>query len=264
MLRRLVLAALSLALLAAGARRSFADDVFTTKGEELAADAIANPALFFFDFQKDMESLTPLPPGQWFGLNWHMSEFYLVPVPDPTILNLSAKLRVQAEGHWLPGLPQLDLIGGYWNADPIIDATGIVDKNAPPTGSTQLTSFNFNGYYAGAVMTSSLEPRMRLFWGYKYSQMDASLAVNKGVNVLGTNVKSFSTGYSDHYLFAGLEHPTDVNRWWDVLMFYGLTTNDFGAKISWYWKNFEFGLNIYPESVIVIHPVLNWHMNFGS
>jgi hypothetical protein len=251
--------------LAASAVPARANDIFTNKGEELAADIIANPAQFFFDFQKDMESTNPLPPGNWIGFNWHIGQFLLIPIPDPTVLNLSGKLKLHSEGHWAPGVPQIDLIGGYWDAGPLINATGAVDKNATAAqADTKITDAKFNGYYAGAVMSSSLEPRVRMFWGYKYSQMNADLTLNKGIDFLGTKVTKFQSGFQDHFLFAGLEHPTDVNQWWNVQFFYGLTTNDFGAKVSWYHKNFELGLNIYPESVIVIHPVLNWHINFGT
>jgi hypothetical protein len=117
--------------------------------------------------------------------------------------------------------------------------------------------------YAGAVVTTSLEPRVRLFGGYKYSKMKAELGLSEPQDFLGSSVEGFNTGFKDHYLFAGLETPTATRKLWNILFFYGLQTNDFGAKVSWYKKNFELGLNIYPEGTFVIHPVLNFHINFG-
>ena len=61
---------------------------------------------------------------------------------------------------------------------------------------------------------------------------------------------------------AGLEHPTGVNHWWSIQLNYGVGEKVISSKVSWYGKNFELGLNIYPEGVLVIHPVWNYHMYF--
>ena len=43
---------------------------------------------------------------------------------------------------------------------------------------------------------------------------------------------------------------------------YVVKTQTWSTKLSWYGKVFELGLNIYPEGVLVIHPVWNLHLNF--
>jgi len=220
------------------------------KGAQLLGEILTNPGAFFNDFQQDIEATHPLPPGKWFGVQTGIFPS-LLPM---TMANISGKVRLHPEGRLSPGLPQLDLIGGYWD----MLGTRIAEKNA----SDDVNSANFKGSYIGAIVTSSLSPRVRLFWGYKYSQLKANLNLKKTVDILGTQVSSFESGYQDNYFMAGLEHPTGLNSLWSIQLNYGVRNKTIASKVSWYGKHFEWGLNIYPEGVLVIHPVLNYHMNF--
>ncbi len=261
-LRRIAAIALVVMSLCAGTARA---DVFYNKAIQLASEIISNPAGFFFDFQQDMESINPVMAGKRLGFNWHIGQFLLLPVPDPTFLNLSGKFKLHPEGHWLPGLPQMDLIGGFWDAGPLLKP--LIDKNAQtqeenPNVDTKIKDAKFKGHFISFMMTSSVEPRVRLFLGWKYSKMSAELGLNRDQDLIGTAVRSFKVGYNDHFLTAGIEHVYGTNKWWIAQLSYGLGENSIASKISWYRKNFELGLNVYPEGVFVIHPVLNWHINF--
>jgi hypothetical protein len=79
---------------------------------------------------------------------------------------------------------------------------------------------------------------------------------------LGTKIKSFNTGFRDDFLIAGIETPKSINKLWSIQLNYGLHTQTFSSKVSWYGKYFELGLNIFPEGVLVFHPVWNFHLNF--
>lgn len=254
-------------------------DPFENKAVELASELASNPAAFFFDFQQDQESTNPLPPTKGLGLNWHFGQFIpiippylIIPIPDPTILNLSAKVKVFRENGLFPGMPQLDAIGGFWTAGPFLkkaveedaltcDDPDCVGEPYPDPGN-KLKDAQFNGRFMGVVLTSSLEPRVRLYWGFKQSQMKAEATLNKPIDIQGSNVKSFSSEYKDKFLFAGLEHPTGPNKFWLLQMSYGLDNRSLMGKVSWYRKYLELSLNIYPEGVFVIHPSLNFHFNF--
>lgn len=220
-------------------------------GMNMVGEIVANPAAFFYDFQQDLEGTTPLPPGKSFGIQTNLFPA-LIPM---TYVNGSAKVRLHAEGRIAPGVPQLDLIGGYWD----MMAAKMATKD-----SETVDSAKFNGYYVGAIMTSSVSPRVRTFWGYKHSQLKAKLDFTAGnePELFGTTINSFDTGFKDDFFIAGIETPKGVGKLWSIQLNYGLKTQTVSSKISWYGKYFELGLNIYPEGVLVVHPVWNFHLNF--
>jgi len=222
-----------------------------SKGMQIAGEIMANPAAFFYDFQQDLEATTPLPPGKRFGV-----QTSLFPTTIPmTYTNVSLKARLHGEGRIAPGVPQLDLIGGYWNM--------LAAKMATKDSQT-IDSAKFGGYYMGAILSSSVSPRVRTFWGYKRSQMKAKLDFKAGEEpmFLGTAISSFDTGFKDDFFIAGIETPKGIGKLWSIQLNYGIKTQTISSKVSWYGKIFELGLNIYPEGVLVVHPVWNFHLNF--
>ncbi len=230
---------------------AYASIDWESKGMQIAGEVIANPAGFFYDFQQDLEATTPLPPGKSFGI-----QTGLFPTTIPmTYTNVSAKLRLHAEGRIAPGVPQLDLIGGYWD----MLAAKMATKN-----SDTIDDAKFGGYYVGGIMSTSVSPRVRTFWGYKHSALKAKLDFKAGQEpeLLGTKVNSFDTGFNDDFFIAGIETPKGISKLWSIQLNYGLKTQTFSSKVSWYGKYFELGLNIFPEGVLVFHPVWNFHLNF--
>lgn len=220
------------------------------KGAQMVGEIITNPGAFFNDFQQDLEATQPLPPGDWLGF-----QTGVFPTTLPmTMLNASAKIRLHEEGRLASGLPQLDLFGGCW------DMVGA--KLAEKHMSDDVNSASFRGNYFGAMLASSLSPRVRLFWGYKHSKLRADLNLKKSVDILGTQVSSFQSGFEDNFFIAGIEHATGLDKFWSIQLNYGLSTKSVASKISWYGRHFEWGINIYPEGVLVLHPVLNYHLNF--
>lgn len=247
-MKRLILTFLALFIVKSPA---FAAIDWESKGMQIAGEIMANPAGFFYDFQQDLESTTPLPPGKRFGI-----QTGLFPTTIPmTYTNVSAKLRLHGEGRLAPGVPQLDLIGGYWDM--------LAAKMATKDSET-IDSAKFGGYYAGAILSSSVSPRVRTFWGYKRSVLKAKLDFKAGEEpeFLGTKINSFDTGFKDDFFIAGIETPKGISKLWSIQLNYGLKTQTFSSKVSWYGKYFELGLNIFPEGVLVFHPVWNFHLNF--
>lgn len=247
-MKRLILAS---AVLLSFNGSSFAAIDWESKGMQMVGEILANPAAFFYDFQQDLEATTPLTPGKSFGL-----QTGLFPTAIPlTYLNASGKYRLHAEGRIAPGVPQLDIIGGGWS----MLAARLATKD-----SDTIDSAKFGGHYLGAIVSSSVSPKIRTFWGYKHSVLAAKLKFKPGqeVEILNTKVGSFDSGFKDDFLIAGIETPKGVNKYWSMQLNYGLKTQTFSTKLSWYGKLFELGLNIYPEGVLVVHPVWNMHLNF--
>lgn len=247
-MKRLILTFLALFSIGGAA---FAAVDWESKGMQIAGEIIANPAGFFYDFQQDLEGTTPLPPGKRFGIQTGLFPT-LIPM---TYTNVSCKLRLHGEGRIAPGVPQLDLVGGYWD---------MLAAKLATQDSRTIDSAKFGGYYAGAIMSASVSPRVRTFWGYKHSRLAAKLAFKPGEEpeMLGTKITSFDTGFKDDFFIAGIETPKGISKLWSIQLNYGLKTQTFSSKVSWYGKFFELGLNIFPEGVLVFHPVWNFHLNF--
>lgn len=240
----------------------FADDPFKNFAIQQVGKLLANPTQFVYEFQRNMESTNPLPPGKRVGLNYHLlGGIIILPLPDLTsAINGAAKVRLHPEGKLYPGLPQFDLVGGYWDS---LLVASIADKNAKPTDTTtKITEAKMGGYYTGLTMTTSLEPKIRLFWGYKYSRLDVNVTLNRPEKILGATVKSFEGKLDEHTLSAGLEHTYGKDRRWIMEGGYGVKNNLLTAKVSWQRKYLEVGLNIYPESVFIMQPQINFHFNF--
>jgi len=230
---------------------SFAAIDWESKGMQLAGEIVANPGAFLYDFQQDLEATTPLPPGKSFSVQTGLFPTF-IPL---TNLNLSGKYRLHAEGRIAPGVPQLDLIGGYAN---------MLAARMAARKSDSINSAKLNGYYMGAILSSSVSPKIRTFWGYKRSVLGAKIEFEPGeeLELMGTKISNIDTGFKDDFLMAGIETPKGVSKVWSMQLNYGLRTQTFSTKLSWSGRFFELGLNIYPEGVLVFHPVWNFHVNF--
>lgn len=245
-----------------GASGIFAESQFDSFAIQQAGKLLSNPPQFIYEFQRNMESVNPLPPGKRAGINYHfLGGIILVPLPDITSAgNFALKARLHPEGRLYPGLPQVDIVGGYWKSL----LTGLIeDKNAKETDKdTKVTKADLYGSFYGLTFTSSLEPRVRLYWNYKYSDLSIDINLNKTEDILGSRVSSFKGGLTEHTFSAGMEHTYGKDKRWVIEGGYGIKNNLLTAKVSWYRKYFEFGLNIYPESVFVMQPQINFHYNF--
>jgi hypothetical protein len=185
----------------------------------------------------------------------------VIPLPDlTTAYNYSIKARLHREGQLAPGLPELDLIGGQWNC---VFAKKLEKKDAKPTDSkTSVTNFDVKGHYLAATLSSSVEPRVRLFWSYKVSRLNIDMELNKPDTILGTQVQSFAGRLTEHTVSAGIEHTYKPGHTWIMEGGYGAKNHLLTAKVAWSGPICEMGFNIYPESVFVMQPQINFHVYF--
>jgi hypothetical protein len=178
-----------------------------------------------------MESTTPLPAGKVVGVQSHLlGGIIIVPLPDVTsAYNVSAKARVHREGQLMPGFPQIDMAAGRWDS---LLSSRLENPDASATDSqTKVTHFDVNGSYLAAVVSSSVEPRVRLFWGYKYSKLNIDLGLNKPEDIFGAQVQSFAGRLEEHTVSAGLEHTYALNKRWIIEGGYGLKNKILTAKV---------------------------------
>ena len=251
---------LAAAVLLPGTSR--AEDQFSSFALQQVGKLISNPPLFLYEFQRNMESTTPIPPGKFIGVNYHfLGGILIIPLPDITTdYNISGKVRLHPEGRLYPGLPQLDLDAGYWKS-PLAHKLEHPDASATDS-QTKLTRLNVGGQYMAAVMSSSVEPRVRLFWGYKVSRLHVDMGLNKPSDVFGTQVQSFSGRLREDTFSAGIEHAYSDGKRWTMEGGYGLKNHLLSAKVAWSGTFLELGFNIYPESVFIMQPEVNFHVYF--
>ena len=223
-------------------------------GLQQAGRLLADPTLFLYEFQRNAESSSPLPPGKNLGFQTHLlGGILILPLPDLTSVgNITAKVRLHPESRRIPGFPQVDLFGGYWGLllAPLVET------------DDGITDLHVNGGYFGLTMASSVEPRTRLFWSYKFTRLGVQIALAEAGDVLGQSVQGFRTALFEHTFSAGIEMAYRKKSRWIFQGDYGFRTRAVSARVSWYHRIFEFGFNFYPESVFIMQPQLNLHANF--
>jgi hypothetical protein len=242
---------------------ALAEDQFSSFGIQQVGKLITNPTLFVYEFQRNTESTFPVPPGKALEFQTHLlGGLIVIPLPDiSTAYNFTVKARVHPEGRLLPGMPQIDLVAGQWKS---LLGSVVEDPDAQPTDSqTSLTNFDVDGHYMAAVISSSLEPRVRLFWSYKMSKLNMDIRLNKPWEVFaGTTIQNFSGTMEEHTFAAGLEHAYADGKRWYIEGGYGIKNHLLTAKVGRSGRFIDLGLNIYPESVFIMQPQLNFHVSF--
>lgn len=258
---RIVAAVLLWALLpVAGAR---AESKFDSYLFQNAGKILADPPGFLYEFQRNMEHTSPLPAGRRAMLNWHfLSGFLVVPLPDiaTTAVNGTFKLRLHPEGRRIPGFPQVDFACGVW--DSLLAGLAEQDPDPAKPDETRITDFSVGGHYLATTLATSVEPKVRLFWGYKYSSLSFDMKLSQQEEVMGQLVSSLKNGMREHTISAGIELATNVNKQWVLQWDYGIVNKVVSARVMWQHKIYDFGFNFYPEAVFFLQPQMNIHVYF--
>ncbi|HUT86140.1 MAG TPA: hypothetical protein VMW66_04825 [Elusimicrobiales bacterium] len=222
---------------------------FSAETSRMATQIISDPGRFFFETQQDLEITAPVIIGKKASAN-----VGILPSLAPMgMANLSAKFRLLSERRLLPCLPQIDIVSGYWN---------MIWTSLAANNSDEIKSADFSGYYFGVITSYTVNPKTRLFGGLKHCQLNANLELNETKEILGAQVNSFNSGFADNLFTMGIEHLIKAESRLIASFSYGLEQKTVAAKVSRSGKYFEFGINIYPEGVFAIHPVLNFHIDF--
>jgi hypothetical protein len=252
---------LLLALLAAPSAR--AEGKFDSYLFQNAGKILADPPGFLYEFQRNMEHTSPLPAGRRVMVNYHfLSGFLIVPLPDiaTSAINGSLKLRLHPEGRRIPGFPQVDFTYGAWTSL----LAGLAEQEYDPEDpdETRITDLSVRGHYLATTLATSVEPKVRLFWGYKYSSLSFDIRLSQKEEIVGQLVDSFKNGMREHTISAGIELATNVNKQWVLQWDYGVVNKVISARVMWQHKIYDFGFNFYPEAVFFLQPQMNFHVYF--
>ena len=209
---------------------------------------ITNPGDFLFDLHHDAMDYTPLPKDKIIGIHTN-----LLLLANPALVNSVCGKVALKEGR---RFPQIGGYGGIWKTY-LLEAL---------TGSSESISAELSGWSAGIFIAKEVQPGTRLFANVNYSRVSLNVAFSEPIDIVPgvLTFSSLSAGVLDTYIFTGIEHVTGAYE--DKLLIaetgYGLRNNKIVAKILLHTGLVELGLTIYPEGLLVIHPVLNLQVKF--
>jgi hypothetical protein len=241
-------------MLAPGAARaSFSTDLERI-GTDLATRIVLDPLDFLYDLHLTTEDRTPLPVDRRFQVGTNLFP-NLVPF---TQFALSGKGRLHREhGSW----PQVDLrLGGWYFIGGAIVSSAVKEF----TGS-------LFGYHAGLSAAVTVDPRLRVFGGYEFSQLRANVDIefdpdsgtNSGTGFdLQNAFSSLHAGRADHFLFVGGEVLRTPVKRLVAEAGWGLVNRKLIARITWASRNFDTGFAFYPEGAWALWPVWNFQVRF--
>lgn len=246
----LVLCAAFLASLAPVAARGSLGDRLKSAALEIGTEIALDPADFLFDLHLNTQDRTPLPMGNTFQVSMPLLPS-LLPLGQ---LGLSGKARLHREhGSW----PQIDLLLGGWDH----------------LASLFVPEVAIYGYHVGLNVAHSVDPRLRLFAGYEFTQLrvnvdldfDDQQQVSGPVTSIGDFQDSFSTlnvGKVEHFLFAGSELLRTPVKRLVAEVGYGVVNQKLVMRLTWVSKRFDTGLSLYPEGAWVLWPFMNFQVRF--
>ena len=239
---------------------SCAGPAFGDLESELAragARILSDPGTFLFDnFHENTSNVTPIYMGRRFEISGNIFPS-LFPFGE---LNAMGKVRAHREhGAW----PQIDVMAGGWTCLPLLFLPSDVKRDFDPS---------FFGYHAGFIMSESLDPRMRLFVGYEFSQLRAGVNLQelKEDDTSGSTDEDWdfipdtiSAGKAEHYLVIGAELLRSIEKRLVSQIGYGLLSNRLVVRIMWESKRFDTGIVFYPEGYpLFFWPLLNTQWRF--
>ncbi|MFH1541423.1 MAG: hypothetical protein ABID79_06240 [Elusimicrobiota bacterium] len=225
--------------------QEFQDTALGKEMINLGMKFLDDPGDFFFNLHTDSEDFSPVPSNKNGTIR-----FNLFPASLPfTWLNLNLKAKLFNEQSILP---QIDLVGQYGD----MLALNFISSDIKPS---------FSDYSAGAVFTKSATNKTKFFCGAKYSNvsMNVNLSSSSTVGVGEFRMEELNFKVSGIFILMGLTHQKDVNKssLLTVQMGYGFDAKKITSRITLSKKHLDFGLDIFPEGLFVIHPFIAYRWN---
>jgi len=218
----------------------------TDRAIGIGTGIISDPASFLYDLHQNMEDVTPSGVGRRleFGTTLFPSFMPLA------MLNGNAKYQVLREHG---GIPQVDILGGGW--------TSLITKFVPDV------KVDWWGWNLGFLVSGTVDPRMRLFGGYEYSQMRASWDLKGKIKASSglLDMSSLNTGdigKAEHILTIGSEVLRGQDKLLVAQLGFGVTTQRLSARLTWKGNVFDSGITFYPEGSWVIWPFEAYRLKF--
>lgn len=221
----------------------FADTAVGKELINLGVKFLQNPGDFFFNLHSDNEDYTPLPGDRRVG-----ARFNFFPTVFPlTWANLNMKVRVLDDTAGYQ--PQLDIVGMYGD----MLALRAISGDVKPT---------FTDYSVGIVASKHTDDNTRIFGGVRYAAIDMNVTFSTPIVAGAFEMSSLNFQVADTVVFSGISHRTAPERYVIAQIGYGLKYRKIISRIMVSRKHYEYGLNIYPEGLFVVHPFIAWHWYF--
>ncbi len=211
---------------------------------DFALNFVENPSDLFFSLEQMMEDVSPLNK-KWFGIRTSIFPT-LFPV---TFGNLSFKTRFNKE---TANIPQVGLSAGYGK---------ILALDFIPKGENAPTPESIN-YYYGLTLSKTFDSST-VYLGAKYSNSLLSVKLSSPVAIVG-DVKFSEINFKvdDFFYFTGITISVSSKRTVIAQMAYGPKYKKIVARVGVEGPNAEFGLDIFPEGLLVFYPYWAYHWRF--
>jgi len=222
---------------------------FTDRAIGIGTSIVSDPASFLYDLHQNMEDLTPSGVGRRLEFGTTLFPSFM----PMAMLNGNAKVQALREHG---GIPQVDILGGGW--------TSLITKFVPDI------TVDWWGWNLGVLVTGTIDPRMRIFGGYEFSQMraswdlkgkiKASSSVSSGLDM--TSLNTGDIGKTEHILTIGSEVLRGQDKLLVAQIGFGVTTQRLAARLTWKGNVFDSGITFYPEGSWVIWPFEAYRLKF--
>jgi hypothetical protein len=225
----------------------FANSALGKELINLGLKFLDNPGDFFFNLHNDNEDFSPVPDDRHGAVRFNFFPTFL-PV---TWGNLNFKIKVLNDRG---SQPQVDLVGMYGD---------LLALRAIPAGDgDQDIKPVFNDYAFGAVVSKAVDAKTRLFGGVKFSNVNMEVNFSSPVAAGDFEMSSLDFKISDTFFMTGITHQSSPETLVVAQMGYGFKYKKFFSRIMSSHRHVEFGMDIYPEGLFVIHPFIAWHWYF--
>lgn len=232
----------------------FASSKIEKYAYQAASDFLQNPKMLFLDIQYNIEDTTPA----WIK-NSAIQTNVFMNVMGVANLNIKREFLAQ-DGN----VPQITAgIGGwyFWGLNLLKEIDSL----------EKARNLNVYGFVPFVTASMPFTDDLDLFAGTKLSighvEMDFSQVVQEEISdpTLRNMVKNISyinETYVDPSVYIGIGIKTsDVSRI-SALVGYQLIEQRVYAKVIWVKEWWEFGIGFYPDSVLIIHPIINFSVKF--
>lgn len=233
---------------------SFAESGLTKYAYQTISDFLQNPKTFFMDIQYDIEDTTPV----WNKNTNIQTNLFMQGIG---IANFNFKTEVISEKQ---GVPQITAgLGGwyFWGAKLL---TEIPDLE-------KAKNINIYGFVPFVTVSYGVTHDVDFFAGSKLSighvEMDfrdvvAEEISNKSFQDLVKNVSYMNETYIDPAVYVGMGLKTSETSKIFAQVGYQLIEQRIYAKLNFAGEVWEWGIGFYPDSVIIIHPIINISLKF--
>ena len=223
------------------------DSSFSSDIPSWAIEFIKNPDDFFFNIHTNNEDFSPLPSDRNGSIRFNFLPTFL----PFTLTNLNAKAKILNDKGYVP---QVDLIGEYGDLLALRIASSSMEDVKP----------TFSEYSYGMIVSKAASKGTKIFGGYKYSKIKLSVKLSSGsvIDVGTQTLEELDINLGDSFFVTGIQHETSPENFVVGQISYGFKEKKLISRIMISKRHLELGMDVCPESLLVIHPFLAWHWYF--